>query len=314
MNSEEGDQITLGSKTHQIERFSKNAFRILGLPAHASLSAIQKADESMRRTLKLGVNKPSAWDLPWIGPIERSEADVREALGRLTGTPALRLRERALWFETGERLLSGLTISTLDDSISDRSAIKEVAAQHDLAVLRCLASMLIDPNIKNQDRWSKALSKWSELSENDDYWGMLLESEMNGGFEPCATSGDVDQVRSESLSLMGEILAGMARDAISQGDISLCKRALKSMRAAHLPDSVVAKLESDTFGGREDSFVAACSDVQSECRKKTVRDEKSASANRGACDAAFAQFESEIEVELYRLTEVVGSCPSGERA
>jgi len=76
-----------------LERFARNAYRVLGLPGNASQAAIHDAAGSLRRAFKLGAAKTTAWDLPWLGVLNRTESDIQDAVGRLTN-PIQRLQKR----------------------------------------------------------------------------------------------------------------------------------------------------------------------------------------------------------------------------
>src|SRR6202035_3703914 len=79
------------------DRLKTNAYRVLRLSADATLSEIHKAAGSMRRAVSLGVANTSEADMPVLGEIPRTEADIRAAIGRLEN-PIQRLRDRLFWF------------------------------------------------------------------------------------------------------------------------------------------------------------------------------------------------------------------------
>lgn len=59
------------------DRLKTNAFRVLRLSAGATLSEIHKAAGSMRRAVLLGVANTTDADMPLLGEISRTEADIR---------------------------------------------------------------------------------------------------------------------------------------------------------------------------------------------------------------------------------------------
>lgn len=79
------------------DRLKTNAFRVLRLSAGATLSEIHKAAGSMRRAVLLGVANTTDADMPLLGDISRTEADIRAAIGRLEN-PTQRLSDRLFWF------------------------------------------------------------------------------------------------------------------------------------------------------------------------------------------------------------------------
>ena len=72
-------------------------FESFGFSANATLSEIHKAAESMKRRASLAPVTMEEADIPALGMVPRTEADIRAATGRLTN-PTLRLRERLFWF------------------------------------------------------------------------------------------------------------------------------------------------------------------------------------------------------------------------
>src|ERR1039458_5855194 len=79
------------------DRLKTNAFRVLRLSADCTLSEIHKAAGSMRRAALLGLADTTEADMPRLGEIPRTEADIRAAIGRLEN-PVQRLSDRLFWF------------------------------------------------------------------------------------------------------------------------------------------------------------------------------------------------------------------------
>src|SRR6266436_5143949 len=79
------------------DKFKTNAYRVLRLSANATLSEIHKAGAGMRRAVALGFADATKDDIPLLGDISRTEADIRAAIGRLEN-PIQRLSDRLLWF------------------------------------------------------------------------------------------------------------------------------------------------------------------------------------------------------------------------
>ncbi len=75
-----------------------NAYRVLRLSANATLSEIHGAGVGMRRAAALGiVGTTTETDIPLLGEVPRTEADIRTAMGRLANSE-IRLRDRLFWF------------------------------------------------------------------------------------------------------------------------------------------------------------------------------------------------------------------------
>lgn len=79
------------------DNLKTNAYRILRLSANATLSDVHTAAASMRRAAALGVAGATEDDVPALGDVSRTEADIRTAVGRLQN-PVQRLSDRLFWF------------------------------------------------------------------------------------------------------------------------------------------------------------------------------------------------------------------------
>lgn len=238
----------MGAIDSALTRFTQNAYRIIGQPGSASLIDIRREADKIRRAARVGKGTIIDLDMPWLGPVAREEADVHEALGRLV-IPSQRLEERLFWFHEAVAIPRNLPITFAQQKHADSSV-----AKHDVAVLLLLSALRIGPNLDEEDLWLKVLAHWAELVNNEEYWRATLDTEVRGGFEPAATAEEVESLRSRTLMLVADILAGMARDAIVQNQSSLCYRALSLLRKAQIPGSIAAVLENEALGAEEDNF------------------------------------------------------------
>jgi molecular chaperone DnaK len=59
--------------------FKSNTYRVLRLPAKSNYSEVHKAAASMRRAAKLGLIETAEVDMPYLGEISRTEADIQTA-------------------------------------------------------------------------------------------------------------------------------------------------------------------------------------------------------------------------------------------
>jgi hypothetical protein len=144
----------------------------------------------MLRAFKLDVSKTTPWDLPWLGPVNRTESDVQSANGRITN-PSSRLRERIFWFFEGQEIVELLSPQSLNNAARGWASAPRLSARHDAALLNFIAAIVIDPTIREEERWLQVISDWQELIESDEYWSALLDNEINGRFEPPATSVEI---------------------------------------------------------------------------------------------------------------------------
>ncbi|UPT73194.1 MAG: hypothetical protein M0D55_15050 [Elusimicrobiota bacterium] len=216
------------------------------------------------------------------------------------------MNERIFWFD-GDIPPASLGKDLLDQALENTLAGGAMESVHDHALLCLLAAIHNDPDFRDPQRWAKAFEAWKRLADDEDYWGAVLESEMGGGFEPAATADEIEQVRGKILAQVADIVAGMAREAVAQGQDDRFQRAVKALRASDLPTDLVTKVENETFGSREDSFSSRCTALRRECGDKIERDEAGVDGNRAACAAALAKFDAELQPELFKLTSLAGA-------
>lgn len=109
------------------ERVVRNAFRILGLASLSSKVAVNGALGAAKRKAKLGVPLATPWDMPWLGDLPRSDAEIQYALSRLSN-PSDRIVERFFWPAVARVALPTKSIGPLS-SKTFRGAAGEVTAQ-----------------------------------------------------------------------------------------------------------------------------------------------------------------------------------------
>jgi hypothetical protein len=80
-----------------MHKYQNNAFRILGLLPSASMQEIMSRVSEIKVKKSLGFDVSYEFDFTWMGPLDRSEESVINALQRLED-PVSRLKEEILWF------------------------------------------------------------------------------------------------------------------------------------------------------------------------------------------------------------------------
>ena len=81
------------------ENFAANAYRTLGLSASATSAEIDAAARRMRIWPDPNRIPPTPWDLPFLGPVDRSRVQIEQAVARLH-EPATRLADRLRWYQS----------------------------------------------------------------------------------------------------------------------------------------------------------------------------------------------------------------------
>jgi hypothetical protein len=131
----------------------ENSYRALRLSANVSASDVHKAASSMRKMALLGVNNASDSDFPALGPVPRTESDIRSAVGRLDN-PVHRIADRLFWFH------SAADGSAPADSEHAREPLKKAGWDHDLS-LKLLFSLFSNGTvITDRSAWTDALRTW----------------------------------------------------------------------------------------------------------------------------------------------------------
>ena len=138
---------------------ARGAFRTLGLAASASQAEVFEAAEALRLALKLGVEKRFDTDLAWLGGAARTEADVRDALGRL-GDPPRRAAERLFWFHAPRVCPRPGSPEALRRECEALAARGGPAALHDAALLLLAGLHALDPQFKEPAAWARAFALW----------------------------------------------------------------------------------------------------------------------------------------------------------
>jgi len=277
--------------------YLKNAYRVLGLSAKASQAEIHEASSSIRRTLKIGINKTTTWDLPWLGPLTRTEKDLNAAIGSLTN-PAQRLQERLFWFSDNLELSNETSIESLLTVISKLEGKDHC---HDLALLKLAYANLTDLELKNKPLWVEVINLWQNVIDLDDYWASLLDLEIVGEFEPFATIDDVENLRLNASKLVCSHLLALANEGVVSKNDTTCRQVFSILRDSKLPKNTFYEFEEHVLGGLEDEFVQLCEQIKEDSHNAIIRKDSYGLDNIKVCTTALNRFNNEIQPFLNRL-------------
>src|SRR5579871_1572915 len=167
----------------------ENGFRAFGVPASASRADLLAAGGAIRRALKLAVARPTDWDLPWLGRLDRTEASLQNATGRLADVEK-RLIDRLFWFGPDATDLVKLRPGAAPAGLAAEAGARP-DRNHDVALLMVLHAAAADPLFADLPRWQAAIAGWQKAVNNDDYWKLVLDQDRQGNFEPVANADDV---------------------------------------------------------------------------------------------------------------------------
>lgn len=282
---------------------TENGFRAFGVSAAASRAELQAANGSLRRALKLAMAKSTDWDLPWLGPIDRTDACLQNATGRLADVEK-RLIDRLFWFSPGSADLVKLPpgawpgLPTAPDSRPERN--------HDVALLMLLHAAVADSQFLDGTRWQSAIAAWQKAASDDGYWNWQLDQDRNGGFEPAANADDVMAVRRRANELALSAIAAAAKADVAGGNEAVVARVVQLLRGARLADELAYSLENEIAGPLEEEIIKLCKEVCSECRGKIVHENDAAEKNKPPCVAATSRLDAELIPRLAKLERIVG--------
>ncbi|MGB8510336.1 MAG: hypothetical protein WCD76_18305 [Pyrinomonadaceae bacterium] len=299
----------------QFEPLARNAYRVLGLTGDASQSAIYEAAAALRLAHKLGVAKTfpgdAAWlgdGASWLGPVSRTEADVRDALSRLSNPPQ-RIFERLFWFYEAANN-SGNPATSKPDALTGATQKLlfggKCTVRHDAALLSLASLPHYDPEVKNEGAWATTLTLWTGIVEGEEFWSLLVAADLKGDFEPLVTYGEIRELRARALSVVMTPLVNRAKDALARQDSGTCRRVLKLLRAAALPVTLCAGYENDILAPLEDEIEVTCRGVFV-WAKIVAQGQQRATSRRETYDKAFAEYETKLRPSLKRMLDLAGA-------
>lgn len=281
-----------------------NPYRILRLSANASMGDAHKAASAMRRRAVLGMTDVLEADIPSLGPLPRSDMDIRAAVGRLENPPQ-RLADRLFWFHSATDRAGGEAGGDL------RVPLKRASWQHDQALgylIQVCTSAEHDPMA-----WVEPLRVWRQSVENDDYWKLSSVIEELGSFEPQVNRDEIRTLRGNAMMMASEPLLMLAREAVAHDDRKQLEAALKVLR--DLSDS-----GDWTTSARREILAPLTGSVSDGCRLNReqfsgliVHKTEAVDANRPICDDALRHLRTSVEPSLKKLRSVVAKGEEEDR-
>jgi len=277
------------------DRLKTNAYRVLRLSANATLSEIHKAAAGMRRAATLGLVGTTEADIPVLGEVPRTEADIRTALGRLAN-PALRLTDRLFWFHLAPQPENVGAPTLASEAIPGLA--EGAACGHDEALHGLFAALEAGLDDSGVALWVRVLQAWHQAVSDDAYWALALAIEERGGFEPAALPSELDALRDDTVRLASEALVVAGRDALARNDTSTVRRILLALEVLANTGPWAVAAQEDIASPAVDRFRTLCDAVREEFGSKIVRQQDAAESNKSLCDAALKRFRGEIELAL----------------
>jgi hypothetical protein len=296
-------EIGLSKAIFVPDYLKSNAYRILRVSANSANSAIHKASASMRRSAKLGLMGTTETDMPLLGEVSRTEADIQTAIGRINN-PLQRLRDRLFWFYLTPKLLDAQTTSRLIETFADNPEAA-AALNHDKALhvlFAAIGSGLDDAGIQI---WIRALRAWHQVVSDDSYWSLTLALEERGAYEPAAFPSEIDALRGDAVELAAEAFLVAARGALARNEMSTVRHILGALQELSDTGPWAARAQDNIISPAFEQFKKLCSGIRQECGSKTVHEQDAAARNKDICNDALQRFRGEIEPALDRLAQLI---------
>ena len=270
-----------------------NAYRVLRIPAGASLSEVHKAATSMRRSVLLGAVSSTEADIPVLGEIPRTEADIRVATGRLEN-PTQRIFDRLFW------------LPSIDSAVSVRPGSVDTALwNHDEALRAIFAAFETRFDEAGIWAWARALRGWHQVVSDDDYWTHVLDLEHHGGFEPAAFPSEIEELRYKAVELAAEPLIMAGRDAVVRNDAAVVRLILFTLEQMADTGLWASTAQQDIASPAIENFRKLCRMVREDFSSKVVRKQDVARQNKSVCAAEMARYRMDVEPELNKVIQLL---------
>ncbi|MFL6255689.1 MAG: hypothetical protein ACJ74T_11815, partial [Pyrinomonadaceae bacterium] len=131
---------------------------------------------------------------------------------------------------------------------------EEAAALHDAALLALAGLVRLDPTLREDEAWARALRLWRRLFACEEFWSLLVALDLKGDYEQPVNFGEVAELRQAAPRFVYAHVAGRARDAVTRGDLRASAHALELLRGAELPATLLREYEEETIGPAEDKL------------------------------------------------------------
>jgi hypothetical protein len=281
---------------------TQNGFRAFGVPANASRRELLAADGSFRRALKLDMAKPTDWDLPWLGGVDRTEATLQNATGRLADVER-RLIDRLFWFGPDAQDLVKLSPEAAR-ALSSTTGNPD--SDHDAALLMLLHLAYTDSLFADTGRWQASITAWISAVSKDDYWTLLLDRDRDGDFEPAANDDDLSAVRHRANQLALAAIAEAGKAQAAAGNEAVVSRIVQLVRNTPLENELRYGLENEIIGPIEEEIIRLCREISTGCRSKIVHENAAAEKNQPICTTTTPRLDAELLPRLAKLERIAG--------
>jgi hypothetical protein len=159
--------------------------------------------------------------------------------------------------------------------------------------------------VREAEVWARAFRLWRRLLECEEFWSLLVASDLKGDYEQPVTFGEVAELRRAAPRAVYAHAAGRARDAVARGDLAEAARVFALLRAARPPAPLLRDYEEETVGQAEDRLTEELDTAF--CWVGTPAfDAKPAAERRNVCNAAWRRF-ADLRARLADFARLAGA-------
>lgn len=297
--------------------FQENCFRVLGLQSNVSLTRARNRVQLLRTRARFGETTATGDPLSFLGVLHRSEESIRDAMNRFQSPPT-RILDRFFWFyvtgPSDEDALHDLELGHSDKVISVWEKNNDTIPQANLARLLYALCVEQDKECTNPQLWTRSLTIWERLIDDDRFWSHLQSLEEVSGMEPQASSDDWNNLRMNAWVHTLSVQTELAKEAVTSSNDDIAIRYLGIIHDSKIPESVYPWVEGrvlDSLGQgileAHASILTSLKEMIPEVEESDSKTDEERSRVRKGCDEAYRQFENEIQPRLNRMLNIASS-------
>lgn len=290
-------------------RYDDNAFRILGTTANASYAMIMDNFQAMKTRAKAGKAVQKNDYLSSLCSIKLNETIIRDAFNKLLN-PKIRLQERLFWLSNNtqddKNAFARLLSKDFSGAIQTWEKSQNIVSVANLARLYHAQCLFKDPNLLDQNLWHNALIKWLQVLKDGDFWENFIDIEINSGFEPLATSDEIDEIINKALELVLIPSLNFIHEAIDKKNDDIAQRHLDLIRNSKFPVSIISNIEEDSVGALETEIHELANSLAEKLSELAQTEDCSLEIKKRGCDRAYQYYKNDLLKSLQRLELLAG--------
>ncbi len=158
--------------------------------------------------------------------------------------------------------------------------------------------------------WQQQLTKWQQLTQQDDLWALLLEDEIEGGFETTAFMTELDDLRRSSAKIAAEAFIENTRDIAINGDHLRLAPCLKVISELINSEEWAVTFQDELINQMIKPLTTKCESITKYLQGSVAHDNLLTAANKTACEVAEKRFKSEVEPDYQSLANLRSASPT----